>query len=334
MMETFHFAQPLWLWGLAAVPLMWWLSRRECAHCATARHKRYADPHLLPYVVQGYRTPGAIRRQVWLWALLWVIGVIAMAGPRWGYENVYLAGSSDSLVVVLDLSRSMDIADVRPSRMARARQEVDDLLRAAPEVSTGLVAFASVSHVVVPITADNEMVRAVLPSLSPDLMRWSGSRVSSALDKARRLLDARSDAGSRAMLVVTDGDLPEPGLENQVALMREAGITVHVLGVGTPEGGELPMERRRDRGPVMKPIVSRLDETALKGLAAAGGGIYRRADYLEEDTERLVAAVTSGQVDTNRGDVRRVWSERYYLPLALLMVLLLMRLRRMAPEPA
>ncbi|MDX1648788.1 MAG: VWA domain-containing protein, partial [Myxococcota bacterium] len=111
---------------------------------------------------------------------------------------------------------------------------------------------------------------------------------------------------------------------------RDDGIELHVLGVGTPEGGEVPLRlQRAGRRQVMKPIVSRLDEEALGALAAAGGGRYVRAEYLGGDTAALAAAITSGEVSVSHEDVKRVWSERFYIPLALLMVLVLMRMRRM-----
>jgi Ca-activated chloride channel family protein len=75
--------------------------------------------------------------------------------------------------------------------------------------------------------------------------------------------------------------------------------------------------------------VSRLEEDQLKALAAAGGGIYRRADYREDDTAALLKAAAVARLPAEAGDERtRVWNERFYLPVLLVMLLLLPRFRR------
>ncbi len=316
-----HFAQPIWLWALLVPLLVWLWPRRNRSFSQQARLQRYADAHLLPHLILAGPSQTRFRRWLSLWSLLWCLGVVAMAGPRLGYSDVDLYRPGTNLVILLDLSRSMQVADVKPTRLARARQEIEDLLDSSRGMRVGLIAFASVAHVVAPITEDSDTLRNLLPSISTELVRWQGSRLSQALEKARRLLGGQPKDSAHAVLLISDGDFPEPGLQRHVALLHSEGIPVHVLGVGTLEGGPVPGEDGGwVRGNNGRPVISRLDEQGLQRLAEAGGGLYRRADFRDQDTRNMLERVMAeGRPTADREGTQRVWNERYHL-LVLLML--------------
>ncbi len=316
-----HFAQPIWLWALLVPLLVWLWPRRTRSFSQQARLQRYADAHLLPHLILAGPSQTRFRRWLSLWSLLWCLGVVAMAGPRLGYSDVDLYRPGTNLVILLDLSRSMQVADVKPTRLARARQEIEDLLDSSRGMRVGLIAFASVAHVVAPITEDSDTLRNLLPSISTELVRWQGSRLSQALEKARRLLGGQPKDSAHAVLLISDGDFPEPGLQRHVALLHSEGIPVHVLGVGTLEGGPVPGEDGGwVRGNNGRPVISRLDEQGLQRLAEAGGGLYRRADFRDQDTRNMLERVMAeGRPTADREGTQRVWNERYHL-LVLLML--------------
>jgi Ca-activated chloride channel family protein len=332
-LQQFHFAQPLWLVGLAVPLLLRWLPPARRALVDRVRLARYADPHLLPHLLKAAAVSQGPRRRLGLWSLLWALGLLAMAGPRWNYADVHVHGAGESLLVLLDISASMRATDVKPSRLARARQEVEDLLDRGPGLRVGVVAFASVAHVVAPITEDHETIRHLLPSLSPDLLRWQGSRVSSALDRAERLLSGQPAGTPHALVLVTDGDFAEEGLEARLAALHARGVTLHVLGIGTADGSQVPsagggVVTARDG----RPVVSRLEESRLEALAKAGGGIYRRAEYRDGDNRDLLRALErAADIGEEREAVFRVWDEQFHLPLLAAALVLVLALRRVRP---
>jgi Ca-activated chloride channel family protein len=333
LLSAFHFSEPNWLWALLlCVPVAVWLILFRHLAGNNDRIQQYADAHLLPHLL-GRSTASSHTqwRRYLRWAGLWTLLVLAMAGPRWGFTDVQLFRPGTNLLVLLDISRSMQVADVRPSRLARARQEVEDLLNENRGVRVGLIGFASVAHVVSPVTEDMQGIHRVLSALDTSLVRLQGSRLIFALDRAEELLAGQPAESVNSILLITDGDFDEPGLEQRLDELAATGIRVHVLGVGTPEGDSVPGQGPENpwiMNRTGQPVISSLNEPLLQSLAKAGNGLYQRADYREKDTRKILAEVKAQALPgTDRDERTRVWNERFYwfAGLALLMLLPLFR---------
>jgi len=327
----FHFAAPWWLLGLLLIfPVGAWL-RRSAVSGDSARLSGYAERHLLPHLTGSRELRSRERWQRFrYWALLWSALVIAMAGPRWDYTEIQLFTPGADLVILLDISRSMEVADVQPSRLARARQEIEDLVNQARGLRIGLIAFASVAHVMAPITDDTQSIRNLLPAISSNLVRLQGSRFEQALERARALLAGQPEKSQHSILLISDGDFDEPGIEQQVKALARDGITLHVLAVGTPDGGPVPGRKGRFLTDSQRQVVeSRLQETTLRKLAEAGNGIYLHADYRDLDTAEILSLATAKQTAEAAVDERiRVWNERFYWLLLPAMLGLLPAFRK------
>ncbi|MET0066106.1 MAG: VWA domain-containing protein [Candidatus Thiodiazotropha sp.] len=337
MPETgFHFARPEWLYALLAmIPVLAWLIFSVIRPQKGALH-RYADNHLLPHLT-GVRELDV--HEHWSrftrWGFLWALLVVALSGPRWDFTDIEAFSPASDLVILMDISRSMNVSDTPPSRLARARQEVQDLVMMNDKLRIGLIAFASVPHVVSPITEDSQSILNALPAVTSDIANLKGSRLGAALDRAKQLLGEKSDH-SRAILLISDGDFDEPGLEEKIASLHQEGITLHTLGIGTPGGGPVPLNPGKSdliRTPQGEIIISRLGSQTLQQLAQQGGGTYQQADFRDQDSRRVLdlASGRSG-TPTRSQEKTRIWKERFYWLLLPLMLLLLPRFRRLSAE--
>lgn len=336
-LSAFHFSEPAWLWALLlCVPVAVWLLLFRRLTANNDRIRRYADAHLLPHLL-GRSTPSShTQLQRYLrWTGLWSLLVLAMAGPRWDFTDVQLFRPGTNLLILLDISQSMNVTDVPPSRLARARQEIEDLLNQSRGIRIGLIGYASVAHVVSPITEDMGSIHRVLTALDTSLVRLQGSRLSFALDRAEELLAGQPAESVNSLLIITDGDLDEQGLEPRLKELAAAGIRVHILGVGTPEGDAVPGTGRGNpwiMNRTGQPVISALNEALLQALAKAGNGLYQRADYRETDTENILAEVKAQALpDAGRDERTRVWNERFYWFAGLALLLLLPLFRRTLP---
>jgi Ca-activated chloride channel family protein len=335
LLGAFNFSEPAWLWALLlCVPMAVWLLLTRHLTRRNERIRLYADSHLLPHLLGRSEVSATTQwRRYAHWALLWILLVLAMAGPRWDFTDVQLFRPGTNLVVLFDISRSMNVADVKPTRLARARQELADLLERNRGIRIGVIGFASIAHVVAPVTEDMNSIRRVLPALDSGLVQLQGSRLAHALDRASESIAGQPPESVNALLIITDGDFEEPDLTQRLQAFATAGVRIHILGVGTPDGDAVPGKNvpwiRNRNGEL---VVSALNEPLLKSMAAAGGGIYQRADFRQRDTDRVLDEVKAQALPGGNADERtRVWNERFHWLTGLALLLLLPLFRRILP---
>ncbi len=320
MPAEFLFLRPEWLFAIPVVlviALLFAWRRFGRGHWESV-----VDPELAPHVLsvsQAKRRDGR-----WLlFALTGVLGILALAGPAWERIEQPLFRSDQSLVVALDLSRSMDAQDVSPSRLARARLKILDLLERRDGGQTALVVYSANAFTVTPLTTDTDTVAALVNSLSTDIMPSRGSYPFAAINKGRQLLEQASVSAGE-ILLITDGG-SSPAAERVARELRGTGFSLSILGVGTQEGAPIP---RSTGGFVTdqsgRIAVPRLEENGLRDLAAAGGGRYATLTADSSDLDYLL----SGEVTVGRaGDDSQVtdqwleegpWLVLLMLPLAAL----------------
>ena len=272
LIKQLHFLRPAWL---LALPLVWawvvWLARRR------SRDGNWAgliDPELL----SGLRlaaNDGTAVRSPWPWLVLaWTLAVLALAGPAWQHDSTAAWRAPAAWVAVLDLSPSMAAGDATPNRATRARYAIDDLLGAAHDARVGLVAFGDEAFTVTPLTEDVATVRALLPSLAPDIMPTPGDNLAPALDQAGQLLLQAGQKNGQVVLV-SDGFADPAAAFAAAQRLHQAGATVNVVGIGsasgaplTQPGGGLALDAKG------QPQLVRLDTDRLRQLASNGGGRY------------------------------------------------------------
>ncbi|HET7222396.1 MAG TPA: VWA domain-containing protein, partial [Rhodanobacteraceae bacterium] len=164
-----HFLRPWWWLALAPLPLALWLLARSGGRAAL---ERLADAALLPHLVHGGSAHK--RAALALFALAWLLAVAALSGPAWQKVPAPLYVNGAARVVALSLSDDMLAQDLKPDRMTRARFAVRDLLNAAGDARTALVAYAGAAFTVAPLTDDKRTVLNLLRVLQPDVMPVSG----------------------------------------------------------------------------------------------------------------------------------------------------------------
>ena len=325
-LELFHFLRPQWFIALLPLALLtWFMFFRKGAQ---SNWEAVVDKRLLPYIL----VRGAVRARraaIILTVTGGLLGIIALAGPAWNKLPQPVFTPQDALVIALDLTLSMDANDVSPSRLERARYKISDILDQRPEGQTALLVYSGAAFTVTPLTDDGETIRSQLKALDTGIMPVTGNRTGKAVTLA---LDLLKQGGMRRghVLLITDDATPASAGDS-VALLRNEGYRLSVLGVGTrhgapvllPDGGFL---QDRD-GEIVIPI---LDEGALRGLAGSGGGIYVRLTKDDQDTRQLTGFFSETQAAGEQAGAEitaDVWREQGpWLVLCLLpLVALLFR---------
>lgn len=323
LLSNFHWLRPWWL--LATIPAIAltivWAKRRA----VRSHWQGSVDPELLSHLLEPTPTQQA-RLPAWALAGAFALGGLGLAGPTWERLPQPVEQANDALVIVLDLSLSMFAEDVPPSRLVRARQEITDVLRQRREGFSALVAYAGDAHTVAPLTDDTKTIENLLISLSPAMMPVLGSNVGTALTLAHELF-ANAGMTQGRILLVTDsvdrmGDVSEHA--------RKA-FPISILGVGTANGGPIPLEFANQPGRQLQTndgdvIIAKLDTDRLTRLANLSHGTYQTAVVGDTDINRALATQLPSDADLQESERSfDTWADRgYWLALATLPLLALL----------
>jgi Ca-activated chloride channel family protein len=330
-LEHFHFESPVWLWGMAVLPFVWGLIHTVFYRKNTPLHRLKAviDKDLLPHLLIR---KGRGQRSLWtsllLWSVLWALLMGALAGPRWNYHEIETLTPDQNLIILLDLSKSMDGEDVKPSRLTRARQKIEDILNLAQGIKIALIVFAADPHMITPLTDDMETIRHFLPSLETDLAYVQGSKLSPALTMASRLFDTVS-SHNKSVLILTDGDFEDTSALALTHELAQKGIIIHTMGVGTEAGTPLQDDKGNFIKKKGKTVLSKLEVDKLRDLSKAGKGQYLEAHYSDRDIRAILTQIKERATaeETTHHKIQQ-WEERFYLLVFPLMALLLLWFRK------
>jgi len=324
MFAEFHFMRPDWLYALfPLLVLLWWLRQQRLP---SRSWQRVVEPRLLAHLLIGQSS----RQRSWVLlavGLGGLLSIFAMAGPAWQKLEVPVFRQPSALVVLLDLSRSMDAADIKPSRLQRAKMKLRDILNQQKEGEIALIVYAATPFVVSPLTSDAKTIASQLESLSTDLMPAQGSRPDRAIRMAQQLLQ-QSGAGHGGVLLISDGiDGEESGaLKGAIKDLVDAGHRLSVLGAGSPEGAPIPAANggflKDSNGAIVLP---RLDDAGLATLARQGNGSYRRISTDDSDFDAVLAPLKNSLAQQQSKKAEGINSDQWrdegpwlLLPLLLL----------------
>ncbi len=325
------FTYPGLLLGLMLVPLAMVLvfraERRRRAQLAS-----FGDPAVLS---RGSSLPSdrATMIRSSLGVAAFALGLIALARPQFGEREAELAHTGRDVLVVLDLSRSMNVPDVSPrsgagrvARLTLAKRLAWETVSASPGDRVGLIVFGGSAFLQLPLTPDQATLRLFLDAASTDDLGDPATDLSAALATAARTFEHEGERGRRAILVVSDGESGEGDLDDAIAQVRRLAIPVFTIGVGTSAGAPVPADsseapERFHRDHIGRIAISRLQEEDLRQVAAATGGAFARWDR-PVDLHQLTASLGKVQVRTLSSQKSRERADRFQWPLGVAVLLL------------
>jgi Ca-activated chloride channel family protein len=306
-LTDFHFIRPYWL--LAMLPAIVLLIATARRNQPTGLWSEVCDAALLPFILQQKNLKHS-RTPLIASAIATVLTIIALAGPAWERLPSPVFRNESALVIALDLSLSMNAADIKPSRLTLARYKIADILKKRKDGQTALIVYAGAAFTVTPLTNDTETIDSQLSALSTDIMPSQGSNAAQALQKA---VDLFKQAGlpKGQILLVTDGAEEDDVLP---ILRQNQQYPLSILAVGTADGAPI----KAAEGDFVKDaqgtiVIPKLDRDALANLAHAGNGLFISLSDDNTDIDRLSAFFEQAlaQQQTENNDVLlQQWAEK------------------------
>jgi len=315
-LAEFHFIRPYWL--LAIIPYVVIVVLMLRNKLSQGNWSAVCDAELLPYLLQE-KTVNQSRWPLTTGAVAALLVITALAGPTWQRLPSPVFRNESALVIALDLSRSMDAEDIKPSRLIRARYKIADILKQRKDGQTALLVYAGDAFTVTPLTDDTETIDSQLSALTTDIMPSEGSNTELVLEKAVELFK-QSGLQKGQILLVTDGVNVD---KTMAAVKALDDYTLSILGVGTidgapialPEGGFL----KDEQGTI---VIPKLNAGDLAKLAQAGKGVYQTITADDADIQTLLSIVdkpVQQQGKENKNLLLDQWEDKG--PWVLLLVL-------------
>jgi Ca-activated chloride channel family protein len=319
-----QFNQPdalFWLWTVAAAAAVLVL--------ATARRRadmsRLASVNLIGRFERAIGPTRRGTRAVLLVGALLLL-VIGLLDPRLGVRYEQVSQRNIDVVFVLDTSRSMMAEDLKPNRLTRATQSIDDVLGQAVGDRFGLVVYGGTPTLKVPLTRDLHAMKLAMDEVMPRTGRRGGSMMGDAIRLATEALTVGED-GFKAIIVLSDGDDMGSYPAEAAAAAAEEGISVWTVGLGdAAEGGRIPIEVDGTRLFLVhegQEVWSKMKPTILQEVAAAANGQFIPAGTgnldLADIYNRIIAPATGKRVESARVE-RAIPRYRWCIGAALLLL--------------
>lgn len=272
----------LHLWWLLAIPvgivMLWWKS----AHIRNLQRKYFSE-ELFHSLREGFWPLGERLKNISMFAGIFFL-IVALAGPKIGTEVREIKRQGIDMLVALDLSASMNAEDVRPSRLEKAKFEINRLIERLRGDRVGLIVFTGESYLQSPMTMDYSALRLFLDIADTEQMPSSATAFKPALETALEAFQSLEENGtdaSKVLMIISDGEDHGQSYEEALRSLTSENILVYTVGVGTADGTTIPLYeegtgdligyKRDNQGQV---VTTKLQSQVLRNIAREGNGEY------------------------------------------------------------
>ncbi len=324
-----RFGYPEYLWLLLAIPALAVafgvinvMRRRQL-------HRFVAESLVRQLAPDAGLAKRILKQGLVLGALAFLI--LAIADPLVGTRLEDVKREGIDLFVAMDVSLSMKAEDIRPSRLEKAKRDVSELLKKLSGDRVGLIVFAGDAFVQFPLTTDYSAADLFISAVDVDAVPVPGTMIGSAIELALKSFSTDLPT-QKAIVVVSDGENTEGDVMGAVEDAKKAGVRIYSVGMGTPEGGPIPIydqngvrtDYKRDQSGNI--VLTKLDESTLQQIAAASGGSYHRGTSAGNEIDDIFKELASLQKTEFSAKQVTGFEPRYQYPLAIALLLLIIDL--------
>ena len=319
-MGLFRFANPHYLYLLTALPLLAVLFL-YAARNRRKRLERFSESKLLHELAPAVSTR-RVRNKFILFLCAAALLIVAAARPQFGSKLKEQTRKGIEIMLAVDVSNSMLAEDFEPNRLERSKYAINRLLEGMQEDKVGLIVFAGDAYVQLPITADYVTARNFTRQISTDMVSRQGTAIGAAIDLAASSFSSESE-GSRALIIITDGENHEDDAVAAARAAAEKGITLYTIGIGTPEGAPIKIGNDYLRDEKGEMVVSKLDEQTLESIALLSGGAYIRSNNKSIGLDEIIEKINRTEKREFKTMAFDEFNEQYQYLTAVALLLLI-----------
>mgnify|MGYP000919694457 FL=1 len=251
-----------------------------------------------------------------------ILFVIALARPQSTKKTDVIQRQGIDIVMLLDVSGSMQSVDFNPNRLEVAKKTIDEFIRARTNDRIGLVIFAGEAYTRMPLTLDHNVVRESLANVTTESVNKDGTAIGMAISVGLNRLK-KSDTASKIMILVTDGDNNAGSIDPVTAskLAWEMGIRIYTIGIGS-DRLILPSGQTLFGITQYVQYEGGFNEALLQQIAEITGGQYYRATNARA-LEQIFATINELEKTTFEDNNYREYNELAFPIMTAALMLLL-----------
>jgi len=321
----FRFANPEFLYLLFILPVLLavyvyaYLQKRKAI-------KRLGNPEILSQLMPEVSPK---RQFLKFWFIFGAVAAIifVIAGPQFGSKLETVKRQGVEIMVCLDVSNSMLAEDVSPNRLEKSKQMLSKLTDGFTDDKVGLIVFAGDAFTQLPITSDYISAKMFLTSINPSMVSAQGTSIGAAINLAARSFTP-NETSDKTIVLITDGENHEDDAVGAASAAAEKGIHVNIVGIGLPKGGPIPLQGTNN---YMKDkdgnvVITMLNEQMCQEIAAAGKGMYVRADNTNSALKALQKEIDKMKKTELDSKVYSEYDEQFQLVAWIALFLLIVEL--------
>ena len=284
--------------------------------------KKIGDYRLVQQLIKNF-SPQLFAGKFVFFSLAFALGVIAVANLRTPGSAENISRKGIDVVIALDVSKSMLATDLSPNRLERAKQMILKLMDQMPNDRIALVLFAGKAYLQMPLTIDHGAAAIFVSSATPDAIPAQGTVFSDALQMSARAFNTK-EGRFKSVILISDGEDHDEEALKAAESISQQGIMVCTVGIGSPEGSQIPDEATNDykRDAMGNIVISKLNEDELKQIAEKTNGIYVHFESSDQTINELMQQLSQVEKKTFT-DVSLLNYTTYYMWFAGLMFVLL-----------
>ncbi len=322
----FRFGNPEYLYLLLILPVLVLLFVLGQYYKKMAL-KKFGDMSVIEQLMPFVSKTKPVLKFIFL-SIAIIFIIFALSDPQFGSKLEKVKRKGAEIIIALDVSNSMLAEDIKPNRLERSKQAISKLIDNMENDRIGLIVFAGDSYIQIPVTSDFSAAKMFLSSINTNIVSKQGTAIGSAIDLAMNSFTPESEM-EKALIVITDGENHEDDAIKAAKLAQEKGITVHTIGMGSPQGAPIPLQKGFGQTIFQKDkdgntVISKLDQRNLQEIATNGGGVFIRASNSQTGLNKLFERINEMEKKEMEEKIYTEFEHRfqYLLGIALLFILL------------
>ncbi|WP_205860397.1 MULTISPECIES: VWA domain-containing protein [unclassified Polaribacter] len=269
--------------------VLWWKKRTQ---------KKFADLNLLKNLAPNSSTFKSVLKLVFLLLGITFL-VIALVNPKMGTKLQTVKREGVDIVFALDVSKSMLAEDIAPNRLEKAKQIISKTIDKLGSDRVGIIIYAGNAYPLLPITTDHAAANMFLQNANPDMVSSQGTDINGALELAKTYYN-NDEQTNRFLIIISDGEDHQEETKQVAQTLTEEGVKIYTIGVGTENGGPIPMRlngsmigyKKDNKG---ETVITKRMPDVLQGIADAANGTYIDGNITEKPVTVIADIIANAE---------------------------------------